>query len=68
MSSNYTIIIDKIHCHEDYVCHIFRSIMYVPKSIFNRFIKNKKNKLETVIDIRAVENVGNDTNKYNKMV
>ena len=39
MSSNYSIVIDKVEIHEDYVRHIFRALLSGPNSNFNRFIE-----------------------------
>ena len=35
MSSNYTIIIDMVGLHEDYVCHLFRALLSGPNSTIN---------------------------------
>ena len=42
MSSNYSIIINKVELHEDYVSHIFRDLLSGPNSTFNCFIKMTK--------------------------
>ena len=47
MPSNYSIIIDKGECREDYVRHIFRDILSGPKSTFNCFIEITKEDWDT---------------------
>ena len=42
MYSNYSIIIDKVERHEDYVCHIFRVLLSGPNQNFNSFIEITK--------------------------
>ena len=42
MPSNYSIFIDKVEHHEDYVCHIFRALFSGLKSTFNSFIERAK--------------------------
>ena len=39
ISSNFSIIIDKVERHKDYVRHIFRDIFSGPNSTFSRFIE-----------------------------
>ena len=43
MSSNYSIIIDKIERHEDYIRQIFRALLSGKNSTFDRFIEITKN-------------------------
>ena len=54
MSSNYSIIVDRGELHEDYVSHIFRSLLLDPNSTFNSFIKRTKDDWETGTDVPSV--------------
>ena len=50
MSSNSSIIFDKVESHEYYVHHIFRALLLGPNSTFNCFIERSKYYWDTVTE------------------
>ena len=68
MSSNYSIIIDKRECHEDFVRQIFRALFTGPNSTFNRFIQRTKDDWYMGEEVPEGELSHNATQKYNDMV
>ena len=68
MYSNYSIIIDKVEYHEDYVWHIFRSILSGTNSTSNRFIEIKRYDWDTETKLPSVEIIKNANDKYNYML
>ena len=68
MSSNYSIIIDKLECHADYGRHIFRDILSRPNSTFNCFMKRTKDDWDTGRQFPAGEIINNSTKMCNNMV
>ena len=65
MSSNSSIIFDKVESHEYYVHHIFRALLLGPNSSFNSFINIAKDDWDTVTELSSGEHNHNDTKKYN---
>ena len=55
MSSNYSIILDKIERREDYVRHIFRAILSGTNLTFNCSIKRTKYDWYTVTEVLEVD-------------
>ena len=67
MYSNYSIIIDKVEHHEDYVRKIFRALLLGPNSTFNNFIEIIKDDWDTLTEVLPGYLIHNDTEKYNNM-
>ena len=68
MSYNYTIIIDKGDCNDDFVSHLFRALLSGTNLTLNFLIEVKKYDWETVSEVLASELIRNATDKYNNMV
>ena len=61
ISSNHIIIIDKGEHHEDYICHLFSSLLSWKNSTFNSVLEIIKDNWDTLLEVLASDLINNAT-------